>query len=194
MVGVPGGSNVRGREGTAKGPSLPTEDYVRPDCGFSYSDTSVEQVPQEVDLLPGQVRAAIAVVPREQLHRRVREDSWSVPAYVCHLRDVYVTSTIRLHRAVTEHRPVLEPMLNDLRARRFRYNKRDIKAVLDDLALAAAGFQDEATAVRPENWGRQVARSPGEYRSARWLVRHALHEGRHHLRDITALIRSIRHR
>ncbi|MDA3664686.1 hypothetical protein PFJ02_22105 [Mycobacterium xenopi] len=49
--------------------------------------------------------------------------------YVCHLRDVYLTYTIRLHRARTEERPTLEPTLNDLRARRFRYNDRDLTAI-----------------------------------------------------------------
>lgn len=168
-------------------PPLPTEDHVCPECGFSYADTPVERVRRLVEVLPAEVRAAVAVVPDERLRRRPAAGVWSALEYVCHLRDVYVTSTIRLHRARTEDRPVLEPMLNDLRARRFRYNDREVGAVLEELAATVAGFCDELTRVRPEDWDRQVSRLAGEDRSARWLARHAAHEGQHHVGDIIAL-------
>jgi uncharacterized damage-inducible protein DinB len=143
-------------------------------------------VPHDLARVTGQVRAAVGRLPDDVVRRRPAEGGWSVLEYACHLRDVYVTSTIRLHRAVTEDLPALEPMLNDLRARRFRYNERDVGSVLAELAAALAGFSDEVTRVRPEDWDRRVTRLPGEVRSARWLARHALHEGRHHLLDITA--------
>lgn len=137
-------STDRGRRGS---PSLPAEDYVCTDCGFSYPDTRVERVLQDLELLPVEVRAAVAVVPPERLHRRATEGTWSVLEYVCHLRDVYITSTVRLHRAVTEDRPVLGPMLNDVRAQRFRYNESDIESVLEELDAAVGGFCDEAATV-----------------------------------------------
>ena len=112
---------------------------------------------------------------------------WSVTEYVCHLRDVYATYTIRLHRARTEDRPALEPMLNDLRARRFRYNERDVVPILDELAANAAGFCEEIARAGPQDWDRVATRRPGEQRSARWLVRQAMHEGVHHLADIRAV-------
>jgi hypothetical protein len=87
----------------------------------------------------------------------------------------------------TEDRPQLEPMLNDLRARRFRYNERDLAPVLAELADAAAGFVDEVDRVRPGGWGRTATRLPGEERTALWLVRHAAHEGLHHVGDIEEL-------
>jgi hypothetical protein len=111
--------------------------------------------------------------------------------YVCHLRDVYANSTIRLHRIRTENGPVLEPMLNDLRARRFRYNERDLRAVLDELAATAAGFLDETRRLTGADWERTATRLPGERRTARWLVRHAAHEGVHHLRDIATVTAAV---
>lgn len=36
-----------------------------------------------------------------------------------------------------------------------------------------------------EQWDRLVTRLPGEHRTARWLVRQAMHEGQHHLDDIS---------
>lgn len=77
-------------------------------------------------------------MPIEARRRRRHPSEWSVTEYVCHLRDVYVASTIRLHRIRTEDRPVLEPLYNDLRATRFRYNERDLRAVIDELASASS--------------------------------------------------------
>lgn len=100
------------------------------------------------------------------------------------MRDVYASYTIRLHRTRTEDRPALEPMLNDLRARRFRYNERDVVPILDELDATAAGFCEEIARTGPQDWDRVATRLPGEQRSARWLVRQAMHEGLHHLADI----------
>jgi len=109
---------------------------------------------------------------------------WSVAEYLCHRRDVYVTFTIRLHRVRAEQQPALEPMFNDLRARRFRYIDCDIDATLDELAAATAGFRDEVARMGEGDWDRVATRLPAEQRTARWLVRQAMHEGVHHLADI----------
>jgi hypothetical protein len=165
-------------------PPLPPEDHRCGECGFDYATVGVQQALDMIRQVPEAVRAVVDALPREALQQRPQEDTWSVTEYVCHLRDVYVTYAIRLHRARTEERPVLEPMLNDLRARRFRYNTRDVRPVLDELADAAAGCCDEVARVEPAGWDRVVTRLPGEERTARWLVCQAVHEGVHHLRDL----------
>jgi hypothetical protein len=168
-------------------PPLADEDHVCPDCRFSYAQLPVEDAVELIRAVPRAARDAVAGIPASALRRRPAKDTWSVVEYVCHLRDVYATYTIRLHRARTEDRPVLEPMLNDLRARRFRYNERDVDAVLDELEATAAGFCDEIARNGPEDWDRTVTRLPGEQRTARWLVRQALHEGQHHVGDINRI-------
>jgi uncharacterized damage-inducible protein DinB len=168
-------------------PPLPAEDHRCGECGFDYASVGPEEAVAGIREVPAAARAAVEAVPEPALRRRPQEDIWSVTEYACHLRDVYVTSTIRLHRARTEERPVLEPMLNDLRARRFRYNARDVRPVLDELADAVAGCCDEADRFAAAEWDRVVTRLPGEERTARWLLRHALHEGVHHLGDLRAV-------
>ncbi len=88
----------------------------------------------------------------------------------------------------TEDGPTLEPMLNDLRARRFRYNELDPAAVLDELARTAAGFLDEVDRMPADGWHRGATRLPQEWRTARWVVRHTAHEGVHHLADIRRVL------
>lgn len=171
--------------GTAGLPPLAGEHHVCPDCPMSYADTRVESAVVALRGVPEEVRAAVLAVAPE--HRRVRPDpaTWSVVEYACHVRDVFATYTVRLHRTSTEDAPALEPMFADLRAVRFRYNEADPGVVLGELEAYVAGFVDEIAATT--GWDRVATRRPDEVRTARWLVRHALHEARHHARDITAV-------
>ncbi|OBH89124.1 DinB family protein [Mycobacterium sp. E2733] len=165
-------------------PPLAAEDHVCAACGMSYSDTRTEDAIGVIAGLPDAVRKALSAIPPGARRSRPGPDVWSVAEYLCHLRDVYVSFTIRLYRVRTEHQPSLEPMFNDLRARRFRYNDCDIDATLDELGAAVAGFRDEVARVKDHDWDRIATRLPGERRTARWFVRQAMHEGVHHLRDI----------
>ena len=173
--------------GGPHGPDLPplaAEDHRCARCELFYPDVTVEHAVAAVRGVPDAARGAVLAVPSGKRRERPEPGTWSVTEYVCHLRDVYVAYTIRLHRARTEDRPQLEPMLNDLRARRFRYNERDVSPVLDDLARCAVGFCDEVARTGEADWSRVVTRLPGEQRTALWLVRQAMHEGVHHVRDI----------
>jgi uncharacterized damage-inducible protein DinB len=172
-------------------PPLAGEDYACPDCRLAYPEISIEHAKEVIAWLPARVREAALGVPVDLHQQRPSLGVWSVTEYVCHLRDVYATYTIRLHRTRTEDHPVLEPMLNDLRARRFRYNERELAPILDELAATAAGFGVEIDRTRDDEWDRVATRQPGEQRTARWLVRQAMHEGRHHLGDIHQIGRSL---
>ncbi|WP_261561954.1 DinB family protein [Frankia tisae] len=165
-------------------PALVGEMHECADCGFSYPARTVEGVLAEIATLSTRVAQAVTATGPGLLRQRPTPSTWSVLEYACHLRDVLATSTIRLYRARAEARPVVEPMLNDLRARRFRYNELDPAAVLAELAANAWGLLDEARRVAPRDWERTVVRLPDEERTARWLLRNALHEGIHHLADI----------
>jgi uncharacterized damage-inducible protein DinB len=171
-------------------PRLASEDHFCPVCQLSYPDISIDHAWEVVAELAVQVRAAIAEIRPEALHLRPQKSVWSVAEYLCHLRDVYVSYTIRLHRARTEENPVLEPMLNDLRARRFRYNASDVQAVLKELVATTAGFCEEINHTGQDDWDRVATRLPGEERTARWLIRQAMHEGVHHLNDIRSVGRA----
>jgi hypothetical protein len=65
-----------------------------------------------------------------------------------------------------------------------RYNHCDINATLDELSAAAEGFCEQIARTEEGDWDRIATRLPGEDRTARWLVRQAMHEGIHHLGDI----------
>lgn len=167
-------------------PPWPREDYTCAECGFVFGDIDPTVVGDLLSAIAEQARTIVAARDATTLAARPVAGMWSVTEYLCHLRDVYVATTIRLYRARTEDRPMLEPLFNDVRAERFRYNEREPRAALDDLDLAVAGARDELRLV--SDWGRTVVRRPGEERTCRWLARSALHEGRHHLVDVRRVI------
>lgn len=170
---------------------LAGEDHICQDCELSYEEISIDGAVKVIHWIPIEIRKAVLEIPKEVWRERPHSGTWSVTEYLCHIRDVYSTYTIRLHRARTEDRPALEPMFNDLRARRFRYNESDVKAVLVELEATAGRFCEEIARTRSEHWDRVVVRLPNEERTARWLVRQAMHEGQHHLGDIRETGRAV---
>jgi diadenosine tetraphosphate (Ap4A) HIT family hydrolase len=166
-------------------PPLAAEDYVCPDCGTDYPAMGTDEIRTMVEAVPGQARGLLLAHPDERW--RHADDGWCAAEYLCHVRDVYATFTIRLHRARTEDDPPLESMLNDLRARRFGYRDAELAPVADQLDAHVRGFLAELD--RVEDWERPVHRYPGENRTVRWLARQAAHEGHHHvLLDIGRLV------
>jgi DinB superfamily len=172
-------------------PPLAAEDHVCVGCGIDYAALTLAGAERLVAGVPERVRALVRGVPEARCRRRPRPDTWSVVEYLCHLRDLYATSTIRLHRVRTEDGPIFEPMLNDLRARRFRYRERDLGNVLDEIAANVAGFREEMAKVSEDGWDRVGTRRADETRTARWIVRQSAHEGVHHGRDIEAVLSAL---
>jgi hypothetical protein len=165
-------------------PPLAGEAHSCVGCQLDYVSVSIEDAVAAVAAVGDQARRAVMAIPESHWRGHPAAAGWSVAEYACHLRDVHVTYTIRLHRARTERTPHLEPMLNDLRARRFGYNNWNVRVVLDELAATASGVCEEASRMRPGDWQRTVVRLPGEERTALWLLRQVMHEGVHHVRDI----------
>jgi len=169
-------------------PTLAPEDFVCASCAMTFYSVEIMAALADISAVPQSVRDVVASASESELRRRPAPHIWSAIEYVCHLRDVYATYTIRLHRARTENSPAVEPMFSDLRAARFRYAQLPLAPVLDELADHVVGFREEAATFAPADWQRTVSRRPDEVRTARWLVRQALHEGRHHLTDIRAAL------
>jgi hypothetical protein len=165
-------------------PALAAEDHVCPTCPLVYAEIDIATVPDRVREVGRELHRTFAAADPAAIRRRPQPDTWSPVEYLCHVRDVYVASTIRSYRIRTEDSPAVEPLFNDLRVVRFRYAQADPTAVLAELDLVVAGFGDEVDRVVDAE--RTLSRQPNETRTARWLVRQALHEGLHHLADIRA--------
>jgi hypothetical protein len=165
-------------------PLLAEEDHVCVPCGLAYENVPVGEIPDRLGAVTAEICDLISGLRAAELTHRPDEQTWSALEYLCHVRDVYVASTIRLYRARKESKPQIEPVFNDLRVLRFRYNEADVDGVLHDMGLALGGLVDETA--RTSDWDRTFTRQPGEERTVRWLVRQALHEAMHHAADMRA--------
>jgi len=172
-------------------PAWAGEDHVCGSCSLAYGQISIDDAVQAIRVLPTQLRAAVDAVPPGTQRQRPDPSTWSVAEYACHIRDVLISTTVRLHRGRTESAPSVDPMFNDLRAELFGYNQANLTAVLEETAAATAGLCEEISRMTGPDWERVVLRQPGEQRTTRWLVRQAMHEGLHHLADIAAVRASL---
>ncbi len=165
-------------------PVLAPEDHVCEVCRLTYTDVAVGAVPARLRAVTRELRALAEGLGAARLTHRPAPDIWSPLEYLCHVRDVYVASTIRLYRTRHETNPQVEPLFNDLRVIRFRYNEADLGAVLHEMDAALEGLVEEMA--RVTDWDRRFSRQPGEERTARWLARQTLHEALHHAVDMRA--------
>jgi len=168
-------------------PPLPPVDFTCPACGFSYAAGGMDDALLAVRAGVAALRDRLAGAGAE-LRRRPAEGGWSAVEYLAHVRDVLVTSSLRLHRVIHEDRPVLEPMYNDWRADRLHYADEDAPALLGQLERAADALAEEVASARDGAWTRTGGRYPDEQRPATWFVRHAAHEVTHHLQDVRTLL------
>jgi hypothetical protein len=163
-------------------PILATEDHICDACRLSYAEVMVSDISGRLRVATAEIRELVEDLSAAELTHRPAADIWSALEYLCHLRDVYIASTIRLYRARRETNPQIEPIFNDLRVLRFRYNQADVPGVLHEMDAALEGLLDEMD--RTTDWDRGFSRQPGEERTARWLVRQTLHEVMHHAGDM----------
>lgn len=173
---------MRGEKTMGAIPILVAEDHVCLSCRLSYQAVAVADIPGRLRTVTAEIRALIEECSAAELTRRPAEGTWSALEYLCHMRDVYVASTIRLYRSRQEREPAIEPVFNDLRVVRFRYNQADVHGVLHEMGAAMEGLIDEMA--RTSDWDRGFTRQPGERRTVRWLVRQAQHEAMHHAGDM----------
>jgi hypothetical protein len=177
-------ASTKGERRMAELPVLAPEDHVCELCRLVYAEVAVGDIPARLRAVTAEVQAQVARLSAAELRQRPAAEIWSPLEYLCHIRDVYVASTIRLYRARQETNPQIEPLFNDLRVVRFRYNQADVAGVLHELDAALEGFLDETA--RVTDWDRTFSRQPGEERTARWLARQTLHEALHHALDMRA--------
>jgi DinB superfamily len=171
-------------EPAAGPPPLVAEDHICESCDYSYTEIGPGDAVSLISGYPRRYRETAAAIADADLRRRPDAQTWSVLEYLCHVRDVYLVHIVRVTRALTEENPHVEAMNNDTRAARGDYNGQDRGQVLDDLERNATQFADLVETVTPDQWPRLITRHPGEERTVLWLIRHAAHEGLHHLHDI----------
>ena len=96
----------------------------------------------------------------------------------------------RIVSALERDRPTFEPMGREELVVSAAYNQQDVEVVLTELGEAAVAFAERCAGLDADDWQRTgVYTWPAEAeRTLAWLVRHTLHEGRHHLDDVAEVV------
>lgn len=177
--------------------ALPAVDGTCDECGFDYDGVPDGEVVDKLRSFGRRYRAPLTRgLPGESLdelvRRRPEPEVWSALEYACHVRDVFTVQRDRIALALAEDTPTFVPMGRDQRVIDERYNDQDPATVADELAANAEAMADACQALSDAEWDRigiYGYPAPTE-RNLRWLARHTIHEGHHHLLDVG---RSLRH-
>lgn len=122
--------------------------------------------------------------PDEALRRRPAPDVWSPLEYAAHTRDVLDLIGQGLGAVLDDNRPTFPAVTPEEGAPDHGWNDLEPAAVLDELATNAERIADRAARALPEHWDR-TGTLGGEEVDAGWILRHAVHDASHHLRDVT---------
>ena len=165
------------------------------ECGFVYASVDRSSLVEQLRSFGPRFATALDA-PRELVHERPRPDVWSAVEYASHVRDTFLSQRERLYLALAEHVPGFSPMYRDLRVDFAHYNDESVTQVIDELAFAARLIGDAFGGLEEDQWFRTCIYNypiPRE-RSVLWLGRHTIHEGEHHLLDVTRGLRELEQR
>jgi hypothetical protein len=182
--------------------SIPAVDGICDECGFDY-----DGFPDDATVVDGlgalgrrYTMPMTRGLPGEDLDALVRahptDGVWSALEYACHVRDVLATQRARVAQTVAEDSPTYTPMGREERLVSDRYNEQDRAVVAGEIAANATAMADAFASLTDDQWERAGVYNyptPTE-RDLRWLARHTLHEGSHHLLDIGRVMRAARGR
>lgn len=153
------------------------------ECGFRYDQVAAEEAGAAIVAEAGEVAGLLG---GDGVRERPRDGVWSALEYACHLRDVLLVQRERVLLALREEQPLAVPMGRDERAGQEGYNEQDPADVDRQLRDAAALLANVLGRLPVEAWERTLLYTYPEpaARSLRWVAAHALHEVRHHRRDV----------
>jgi uncharacterized damage-inducible protein DinB len=138
---------------------------------------------------PGELRAAVADMSRDQLVARPIPGRWSVLEVVCHLADTDANIAHRLKRVLSEERPTFDRVQPDLMLAALAYHAREVD---EELALFELTRRQVARILRtsqPDVWERAGFVNERGERNASQMLNGAIEHLSHHL----GFIREKRH-
>ena len=152
-------------------------------CGIDEDAISIHDGVDALRSFPGRYRRAVDGLTDAQLRERPSADVWSVLEYLVHVREVFDLIGMGLV-LVLEQPGITFPMFDAGDSAETRPDwVMDRDLALTGIDHAVAVLLDTADGVTSEAWTRPFTIGT-EAHDAGWNVRHAAHEGAHHLRDL----------
>jgi hypothetical protein len=112
---------------------------------------------------------------------------WSPLEYAAHTRDVLALIGQGLGPILDDTRPEFPAVEPEPDAPDHGYNALDPDRVLQALERNANAMADRASKALPAHFGR-TGTLGGQTVDAGWLLRHAVHDATHHLKDVQRIL------
>lgn len=162
--------------------------WVCPECGLDYDTVSPRDAAAAVRSFPRRYRSVLDGFEVEDdrdalIRRRPAPTTWSAIEYTAHVADLMELFISTIETMTREDHPSLEFFDSDERAAERAYNQADPDKILADLDRSCSALASVIDGVSATDWDRTGAFAWGD-RDALTMVRNAVHEGSHHLRDI----------
>ncbi|MBI2683070.1 MAG: putative metal-dependent hydrolase [Acidobacteriales bacterium] len=152
-----------------------------------YSAEQREQLLQQIEAAPAQMRAAVRGLSDAQLDTPYRPGGWTVRQLVHHVPESHAHSFIRFKWTLTEDTPKIKAYEESDWARTPEVAGMPIDPSLDLLEALHKRWMYLLRSLKPEDWKKKLIHpSNGEMSLERMLGLYAWH-GRHHVAHITGL-------
>jgi hypothetical protein len=162
------------------------EDHCE-ECGFDARSWTTAQVCAGLRDLPAEVTVVLSGVEEPVLRRRPNPTTWSPVEYLGHMRDAIAYHRFIIEQALAETRPSLDHVDPDAAVDAAGFADASIDNLLGQLDRRVERLCTLVDGLEPAGRTRTVVRSDGSEIDVTFLVRSALHEGRHHTGDIERL-------
>ncbi len=153
------------------------------ECGFDGTRLTTADSIAALRSMGRRWRELFRDVPDDRLRRRPSLEVWSPLEYAAHTRDVLALVGWGMNQVLEGGRPSFEAIEPDPPGTDHGYNELDPQKVLGELESNADRIARRAERALPEHWKR-TATTGGVETDAGWLLRHAVHDASHHLRDV----------
>jgi hypothetical protein len=160
------------------------------ECGFDATLLTAADAITALRSLGRRWRQAFEDVPDEVLRGRPDPKTWSPLEYAAHTRDVLAMNGLGLGEILDDRRPTypaIEPDPPAPVAADHGYNDLDPARVLDSLERNGNAMADRAARALPAHFSRTGTLGGDEY-DAGWVLRHAVHDATHHLKDVHRIL------
>ena len=157
------------------------------ECGFDGEHLMTGDAITSLRSMGRRWRELFKDVPEDKLRTRPDPLTWSPLEYAAHTRDVIALVGRGMNEVLKGTEPSFPAMEPDPPGTDHGYNALEPSEVLDQLAAEAERMAERASTALPAQWSR-VATMGGEPTDAGWLLRHAVHDASHHLRDVERIL------
>jgi hypothetical protein len=169
-----------------------------PQCGLDYDFISPRDAALAVRTFPRRYRNVLTHFgPGEDvddvIRRRPEPGMWSALEHTAHVAEVLDLMAPNIRQIASEANPRLPSVDPDRESEEQSYNEQPLLEVLSRLETACADLSMAIEYMDPSDWTRTGTFEYGQ-REAIDVVRNAVHEGAHHLRDIEWVLAQVRKR